>query len=878
MKVEKNHLRSRSGILGSVKGAFGGALLVSSMFLLGACENKFDEYYEKPSWIENPAYDVLQKEGRFSKYLQLVDKTLYAKQLKGSGSYTFFAPNDEAFDAWLAEKGYSSVADVPADVASDIVSYTMVYNQYEALHLGDIWQGATWEGNKGLSFRKQTPSYKTLYKELRPGDTDSIYVYEGLTTPFNKDMFDHRYLHIYTPAYFAAKALDAVDYETVYPGATWNNAVGNVHGASIVTGDIYASNGVVHELDAVVEAPQTIDEMIVEYGAADNNERPAQGWGVLKELLYNKFADGSYQFLSYEEDKDAALYFQRMYPEKESELATVYSRNYNLVSLISAFNFNEHVSTGDATERTESEAYTLFLPSKSAFDDYINNTVLKYTKNKDFNELSEDVIQTVYRAHVARQMVWPSKFASAKNVARDVNGEFINGAGAAGAKYAGFGVTDVEVASNGIVYHIDHVIESGLFKSVYGRILLDPAYSYTRMLLGGSALYTNLTSNTPFVGGTNDPAYNGVDTRYQYAVLLSSDALLEADGFTYDNLNSTFNNSALLGTIDANSRINRLVNNGVFIRELGKDDFSYPTPLNFNEQPAALAGEYDGFGYAVNYYGELVRYKNGQLQAAGNIKDSTYVTVTADETSYVNGTVYTIDRLLNYSQRETDGNNAAGWEQSASILDDVTAYLAAHPECSLFKKYYDATKDAHVINYISTSDFHTVLIPTDERMQELINAGMLPTVDEVTANANGEMITAGDFVLGHFLQGAVFADDGLDRVYMSDAHYKSITNSTAIRITEGSLDLIAARTYVKVEKMGTDNRLVFGARDIEAGVISVVSGINSQEGTNAVIRGIDKSNVMARQGVIHQFDGYLYYKINKVEEPETPAEGEESEN
>lgn len=872
MKVEKNHLRSRRAVLGSVKSAFGGALLASSMFLLGACENKFDEYYEKPSWIENPAYDVLQKEGRFSNYLQLVDKTLYAKQLKGSGSYTFFAPNDEAFAAWLAEEGYASVADVPVDVATDIVSYTMVYNQYEALHLGDIWQGATWEGNKGLSFRKQTPSYKTLYKELRPGDTDSVYVFEGYTAPFNQDMFDHRYLHIYTPAYFGAKALTPADYETVYPGATWNNAVGNVHGASIVTGDIYASNGVVHELNAVVEAPQTIDEMIVEYGADDNTERPAQGWGVMKDILYNKFADGSYQFLTYAEDKDAALYFQRMYPEKEAELATVYRRNY-LAGAGMGLNFNEHTALEIESQLSESEAYTLFLPSKAALNEYIDNTVLKYTKNKDFNELSPEVIQTVLKSHLASTMVWPSKFASAKNVARDVNGEFINGTGAGGKKYAEFGVTDVEVASNGIVYHLDHVIESGLFKSVYGRVLLDPAYSFTRMLLSGSTLYTSLTSNTPFVGGINDPAYNGTDTRYQYAMLLSSDALLEADGFAYDNLNSTFNNSALLGTIDANSRINRLVNNGVFIRELGKDDFSYPTPLNFNEQPAALAGEYDGFGYAVNYYGEMVRYKNGQLQAAGNIKDSTYVTVTADPTSYVNGTVYTIDRLLNYSQRETDGNNATGWEQSANITDDVTAYLASHPECSIFKKYYDATLEAHVKNYISTSDFHTVLIPTDERMQELLDAGMLPTVDEVTANANGEMITAGDFILGHFLQGAVFADDGLDRVYMSDAHYNTITNSTAIRITEGSLDLIAARTYVLVDKVDGNNLLQFTARPVVNGVNEVVSGKVSS-GTNTVVRGIDKSNVMARQGVIHQFDGYLYYKVNKVEEPEAPAEEE----
>ncbi len=891
MKVVKNHLRNRRCSFASLMRIFNGALLVSSLLFFGACENEFDKYYEEPNWIESNAYDVLQGEGRFSNYLQLVDKTLYAKQLKGAGSYTFFAPNDDAFAAWLSEKGYASVADVPADVASDIVSYTMVYNQYEALHLGDLWSGGTWEGNIGLTYRKQTPSYKTLYKELRPGDSDSIYVYEGFQSTFNQDMFDHRYLHIYTDAYFRANGLVQTDYETVYPGSAWSPEVGNVHGASIVTGNIYACNGVVHELNQVVEMPKTLDEMIVQYGEDDS--RSTEGWSTLKEMLYNKFADGSYQFMQYTENPQAALYFQKMYPEKEAELGSVYARNYDVANLMIAPNFNEYVTTGDATERTEGSGYTLFLPKKDVFKNYIENDVLKYTKNKSFNELSEQVIQTVIRSHMSRTMVWPSGFATAKNVARDINGEFINGIGRSGIGFGEFGVdlNNIEVASNALVYHIDHVIKSGLFESVYGRILLDPSFSYTQLLLATSSLYTKLTENTPYANGLNTTNYTGVDERYQYALLLAPDQLLKDDGFTYDVLNTTFKNEEINSgaSIQAPERINRLVNSGVFIREISPEDDAYPEKVDFFNQPAALAGDYDGWGFLVNYYGELVRYKNGQLQAYGNIKDGTVANVTLDnEKSYVNGAVYTIDRLLNYSPRETQTAEVTGWEQP--ILEDaITEYLRAHSDCSLFKKYWDATYVKEQLrNYLSSSAHYTILVPTDTFMQEAINLGYIPTVASITPITNSDgtqtapdvnkVVAAANFLLGHMLEGGVYVDDGMERVYEAEAHYTSSSSTTSIRLTEGSLDLVNAKTYVKISKdKANGNRLKFTARDLEYGQSTPVIGIASQKGTNTVVRHIDDSNIPARLSVIHKFDGFLHFKLNKVEE-ETPAEGEESGN
>ena len=98
--------------------------------------NDTDQYYVRPDWLEKPIYEVLQQEGRFSKYLQCVDKTDYALVLKGAGLYTVFAPNDTAFDAYLSQKGYASLADVSDSIMDKIVAYSISYSAFPSDSLG----------------------------------------------------------------------------------------------------------------------------------------------------------------------------------------------------------------------------------------------------------------------------------------------------------------------------------------------------------------------------------------------------------------------------------------------------------------------------------------------------------------------------------------------------------------------------------------------------------------------------------------------------------------------------------------------------------------------------------------------------------------------
>ena len=143
-------------------------------------------------------------------------------------------------------------------------------------------------------------------------------MYDDYTTIFAETRHENRYLSIFTPAYFAANDLNGSrDYNQFYPSTPWSpNA--NVMGAQILTADIYAANGVVHETDQVIETPKNLDEMIMQY--AEDPTKASEGWAEFKALLKHQYADGTNQFITYTENKEAATYYRKMYPELESQI------------------------------------------------------------------------------------------------------------------------------------------------------------------------------------------------------------------------------------------------------------------------------------------------------------------------------------------------------------------------------------------------------------------------------------------------------------------------------------------------------------------------------------------------------------------------------
>ena len=89
---------------------------------LSGCQEEFGGYYDQPGWVASSSETVLKQRGDCKTYLKLVDKTLFSKQVEGSGQYTFLVPTDEAFASFFANNpyGYHDVDDIPEEVAARV--------------------------------------------------------------------------------------------------------------------------------------------------------------------------------------------------------------------------------------------------------------------------------------------------------------------------------------------------------------------------------------------------------------------------------------------------------------------------------------------------------------------------------------------------------------------------------------------------------------------------------------------------------------------------------------------------------------------------------------------------------------------------------------
>jgi len=105
-------------------------ILILFGLLLDGCRKEINEYYERPDWLDPTIYKHLEKRGNFTSYLSCVDKAGYRDVLGRAGFFTVFAPTDEAFSTFIAEKGYASAKDIDTLTATKIVKYSIVYNQY----------------------------------------------------------------------------------------------------------------------------------------------------------------------------------------------------------------------------------------------------------------------------------------------------------------------------------------------------------------------------------------------------------------------------------------------------------------------------------------------------------------------------------------------------------------------------------------------------------------------------------------------------------------------------------------------------------------------------------------------------------------------------
>jgi uncharacterized surface protein with fasciclin (FAS1) repeats len=833
-----------------------------------------------------------------------VSKTLYSKQISGSGSYTFFVPTDEAFKAFFADNpyGYRSVEDIPADMAAEIVSYTMLYNAYPCDSIGNTLDGYnTW--TQGGAYKHQTPSYEVLARDYVKGDSIWVYNYMGGTTATAVN--NYRYLPVFTKSYWKENSLTESDYNTFYStsdGSNWSD-LGNVLGAQIQavsdgSGDLYCENGVIHLMDKVVLPLKNLDRMIIDYAEETDLPDNVKGgaWATLKKMLYHRTGSGSYQFLSYTQNANWTHYFEKMYPERD--LSTLQLRTY-LNSIPFALNQESYSGSVDGDNAYNSGA-TLFVPDEAAMSDYLNNRIFAYldaSQKTDidvaFNSLSEEVLPKVWKSLFANGIVWPTHYGNAQNTIG--SNEFING-GRSGNQFSQV-VEHSAMASNGVVHVINFFPKTAAFEGVGSRFLLDQNYSNLEQIYATNS--ANNIYSTMLLSPLSN--YGQVDL----TLIMNSNANMKNQlGVYYDAAEGAFIDK------DAN-KVSNVMSQMAQMSYIERDTTDY---LDLTVDP--LGGAYGGWAYTTTYKGYMIRYRltgnvvDGKPEVAVQSSYNHYMGAEAGVNSmpsfennvsvmpqtedwspansalviedptysaYNNGKVYLVE----------DGSQPLAYDVTLSNLNDASAtkytpadYLEWYLKCdsaqaaprhSLFKAYWESAKSAATAPVMGSGRW-TVLVPTDEALQCAIDNGYILSPKQMTADSAACLVNI------YLLGGDIYPDDGLSTIYSVNAWSApsalvDISSGWPLTtsykpLSEEWEDFISGTTKLsmRLNKIGSTHSLRFLGRDYESGSYVAAKAINASQVNgelfdNCVVRELGQSNVMGERIVIHSLNGFVLYQL-----------------
>jgi uncharacterized surface protein with fasciclin (FAS1) repeats len=432
------------------------------LFLTGCVKKEFKDYYARPDNLAQPIYQQLTARKNFTSLLACVDKANYKEILSRAGYWTFFAPNDAAFQNYFTEKGISSVADIDSATARKIVTYSLVYNAFR------IDQLSNYQSSTGV-IPNQAFKRKTVYYDFVQTETGSgrKIVASNRNGSYISGDNNNKSIPYFIDSYMDAKGLSASDYNFLYPGTTYTGV--NVEDATILSSDIVAENGIIHEIDKVLLPLPSIEQYV-----ASNPDYSEFN------ILLNKMA-------SYVANADLTHRYHVLTGSTDS----VYVKMYRNTLGFSPNNEN-YINGG-----TDSQigGYTLVVPKNQEVIDY-TRYLLKYFGT--FEAAPAEVLTDFINSHMWTSQVWPSRLSNSSNSQGEIP-TFSTGA-----------IVDTKLLSNGIVYGTNKVQEANVFRTIYSVPYLDPRY--TLMIRGLNA----------------ELKYSIINAQVKYTMFMMSNASIQA--------------------------------------------------------------------------------------------------------------------------------------------------------------------------------------------------------------------------------------------------------------------------------------------------------------------------------------------------------------
>lgn len=679
------------------------ALLV--LLLFGCKKDELTGKYARPTWLAGRLYtQILTKPDTLSTFAEMLKISGYDTIIDVSGSYTVFAPSNDAFKAYFKDNlKYKSVADMPKAEVVKMVKYHIVQNPWSKKQLTqlDVWgwiDTLDLKNNEPRGYKRET---LLLGKNRKYGVSWSRYVKQGSTT-FEKrqNIIDttatswHRrvisdsrkFIPFFYKEYLNYYELANSDYE-FYFGRQFQS-INDIYiaGGRLISNEVFAENGFIYVIDKVIEPLKNGVELLT---AVNSN-------GVS------------------------------------------YSKYYNLINLFSQFEYNEketNTQAGAASGQKVDSLFNLTYP-QLVFD--INSEKTKFPKGTEglpgnvtiryhqgMVAPTNEALSQLESQYLAGGNNWGSIDAAPENIKRiiansclsinpiyptDVHKGFLNGE-ADIIKVDESSIVQKEYGSNCTFIGVNKPIVPRAFSSVAGPVYLRKGFSKVMFAIEKSGLLSALKQR-----GAN------------YSFFVEPDELSSIDSsFIYDpSRGGSFYAYPLYPSVPVKNAISTSDLRILLMNHIG---LSKPVQGGARKQFIKnLAGNY-------LVYDDITKEVKGTAPTPYGFRGSKQVQVIPSKisTNSDNGETFQISNWLYFSVTSLYSYISVSYPRFHKLM-----IKAGLDQAKLYK-----------YSFMSDNQSYTVLVPTDAAL----NASNV----DAMSTTNGELQR---FLQLHFIQSELIFTDG----------------------------------------------------------------------------------------------------------------------
>ncbi|MDO5971339.1 fasciclin domain-containing protein [Flavivirga aquimarina] len=421
------------------------SLIIIVFIIISAFGCKPDSLeFARPENLAGTVYTQLESMGNFNYYLQLIDQTEYKEPLEKGGSWTIFAPTDEAFEAYMTAEGYTSIDAIPSDKILDIIQYSIIIDAWNTTTLTYFNRGF-YAGN---SFKRFT-QYKDSIEVLNADDYPNIMKWEPGQYRVDPSYGRNKPTVYFLDDYIEAKAgFETTDYAFMFPGETYNPGDMKVFEANVSQANIIAENGMIYALDKVIEPRKNLYQNLT-------SEEYGNKYTLFKSLLdrFAIFSDRGEVINDVGEPEQ--LYYLLFETGIVDNLLPFSPYDESYPRLL------------NNVDRTLANATGLLVPTNDALEQYLNGNSILGQFYDSYDAMPLDVLGKFLSTFFFRDFwsICPTNIGQSLNVALDL------------VDYKLEDVVDQKFCSNGFFVGIDEVYTNDNFSTIMGPLLLDSEYT-----------------------------------------------------------------------------------------------------------------------------------------------------------------------------------------------------------------------------------------------------------------------------------------------------------------------------------------------------------------------------------------------------------------